>query len=101
MPVIREPGFAKRVKALRRERELTQRECAEAIGVTRQHWQNWESGQSKPRADRMVALATYLRCDEHWLRYGDNDREEVIERIKRMMRIMIRDLDRVQRSIRK
>jgi len=100
MPVMREPEFAARVKKQRRERGLTQRECADHLGVSRQHWQSWESGACKPRADRMVALAGYLQCDEHWLRYGGgNDTREVIERVKRMMRIVVRDLDHLQKSL--
>jgi transcriptional regulator with XRE-family HTH domain len=42
--IIREPEFAKRVKECRENIGLSQADCASDIGVSRQHWNNWEIG---------------------------------------------------------
>jgi len=45
------------IRKLRRERNLTQEELAEQIGVTYQAVSKWESGASDPSTTNLMALA--------------------------------------------
>lgn len=44
--------------ALRKEKGLSQQELAEAVGVSRQAVSRWETGQSAPSTENLVALCT-------------------------------------------
>lgn len=50
------------IKAARVNKNLTQAELAEAVGVGVRTIQNWESGASSPRADMMPAICEVLEC---------------------------------------
>lgn len=52
--------FSGRLNRLRRERGLSQEDLADAVGVTRQAVQKWESGASRPDMDNLVTLARYF-----------------------------------------
>lgn len=47
----------KRIKALRENMDLTQREYAEALGVSRSTIKGWEAGVNKPEADMLEKMA--------------------------------------------
>ncbi|MBE6679888.1 MAG: helix-turn-helix transcriptional regulator [Ruminococcaceae bacterium] len=49
--------FKKRIKLLRRERGMTQREVAEKIGVTYRTYQNYEAGVSTPQSKVLARLS--------------------------------------------
>ena len=49
-----------RVRALRREREMTQEQLAEAMGVSAAAVSKWESGQSVPDMTVLIELADYF-----------------------------------------
>lgn len=44
--------------AMRKEKGLSQQELAEAVGVSRQAVSRWETGQSAPSTENLVALCT-------------------------------------------
>lgn len=50
------------IKAARVNKNLTQTELAEAVGVGVRTIQNWESGVSSPRADMMPIICKVLEC---------------------------------------
>lgn len=50
------------IKAARVNKNLTQAEFAEAVGVGVRTVQNWEAGVSSPRADMMPAICDVLEC---------------------------------------
>lgn len=52
--------FKDRIRLLRREAGLTQREAAEKIGVTYRTYQNYEAGASSPSGNVMQKLAVLL-----------------------------------------
>lgn len=53
--------FSETLRELRRKAGLSQEELAEAVGVSRQAVSKWESGQSSPDIDRLVALSGLFR----------------------------------------
>lgn len=58
-------SLAERILALRKARNLSQEELAEQIGVSRQAVGKWESGQSLPDLDKVIALSEFfgVSCD--------------------------------------
>jgi len=66
------------IKRLRKERELTQEELAEQLGVTYQAISKWENDAGMPDISQVVPLATVfgVPTDVLFGRYGTNDDEE-------------------------
>lgn len=50
------------IKQIRKERNLTQDEVAEACGVDRATVSKWETGEFSPRTDKLTKLAGVLNC---------------------------------------
>ena len=55
---IRDPLI--NLRALRRDRSLTQAAVAEAIGVDRVRYARWETGERKPSVDAISNLAAFF-----------------------------------------
>ena len=55
-------NFPQNLSLLRRRAGYTQESLAEALEVSRQAVSKWESGQTMPEADKLVALAELLGC---------------------------------------
>lgn len=53
------PGIAANIKALRKRFGVTQRELAEAVGVTENAVSKWETGYSVPRMGAIEKIATH------------------------------------------
>lgn len=51
-----------RFKWCRENIELTQTEVAKMLGVSQSTVSMWESGESKPRTEKLVALARLYKC---------------------------------------
>lgn len=70
--------FAKNLNRYLQEKRLTQKEVADAIGVTQQSMSFWMQGRNLPRMDKIQLLAEYLG-----VRYTDlicdNPLEETLE----------------------
>ncbi|MDR1193181.1 MAG: XRE family transcriptional regulator [Peptococcaceae bacterium] len=54
------PRFQQRLKALRKERRVTQTALARALGLSQQAVAKWESGLSSPDPDMLSRLAAYF-----------------------------------------
>lgn len=64
-----------RIKSLRKEKEVTQRELAEAIGVQVVSVQRFEYGSVRPSLDTLVAIADYFGCSVDYLLGRTNKKE--------------------------
>ena len=53
--------LAKRLKGLREERRIYQRELAELLGMSFRGYQNYETGQSEPKLATLIAIADYYQ----------------------------------------
>ena len=62
--------FNKQLRALRKERDLSQEALAEAVGVSRQAVQKWESGHGYPETETLMLLAKTLGVTLDCLMYG-------------------------------
>lgn len=52
--------FPKRLKKLRKEKELTQKEIAPLLGIKQNTYSDWETGKSEPNLENVVKLAEIL-----------------------------------------
>jgi transcriptional regulator with XRE-family HTH domain len=62
--------FAVRLQALRKARGMSQEDLADAVGVSRQAVSKWESGQSYPEMDKLVALSELFNVSLDYLVKG-------------------------------
>lgn len=53
-------NLPKRIQAVRKAKGISQEELANVIGVSRQAVSKWESGQSVPDLDKIIALSEYF-----------------------------------------
>jgi len=98
--IVREASFGNRVRERRMALHASQTQLAEEMGLSRQHFNNWEKGYTKPKGKRMIQLATVLNCDPIWLQHGDGS--EVGERIDNAMTLMrhvVRELEHIHRAL--
>ena len=69
--------FSERLKSLRLEAGLTQKEIAEQLGISQQGYAYWERGTKKPTQDRLTLLSNYFDVSVDYLlgksdsRYSD------------------------------
>ena len=59
--------LAKRLKELREERRIYQRELAEILGMSFRGYQNYETGQSEPKLATLIVLADYYQVSIAYL----------------------------------
>ncbi len=59
--------LAKRLKELREERRIYQRELAEILDMSFRGYQNYETGQSEPKLATLLAIADYYQVSIDYL----------------------------------
>lgn len=59
--------FTDRLKTLRKEKKLTQKELAEQIGIKQNSYSDWETGKNEPNLENIVKLADLLDVSLDWL----------------------------------
>ena len=66
-----------RLKELRKEKKLTQKELAEEIGISKRTLAYWENGESQIKPEKAEKLANFFGVSiAHLLGYEDNDFEK-------------------------
>lgn len=65
--------FSERVKALRRERGLSQGALAEKIKSSQKIIDYWETGTTEPKANFIVALADFFGCTTDYILGREDD----------------------------
>ena len=65
-----------RLRGLRKERNLTQREVYSAVGLSERNYQSFEYGQIRPSYDTLIALAKFFDVSLDYL-VGQTDKQEV------------------------
>lgn len=79
--------FTERLKSLRKEAGLTQKDMANTFGTSQPSYQQWESGKRKPSKDSLEKLANFFNVSTDYLLGNsdykttlDQDIEEAIQR---------------------
>lgn len=54
-------NIADRIQSLRKRQGLSQEELADSVGVSRQAVSKWESGQSMPDLEKIIALSEFFQ----------------------------------------
>ena len=59
--------IAERLKLLRKEKKITQKELAELINVKRENIAKWETGKCKPNYEGLEKIADFFEVSLDWL----------------------------------
>lgn len=68
-------GFAENLRELRKEKNLSQEDLAELLGVSRQAVSKWEQGEGYPEVENLLVLAGKLKISLDRLMGMEIDRE--------------------------
>lgn len=63
-------SVGERITALRKEKELSQGQLAQLLGISRQAVSKWENGQSSPDTNKLIQLADVLDTEVEYLATG-------------------------------
>jgi len=88
--------FPERLRQLRAESNLTQRELARSLDISQQSINSWENGERKPKLEAITNIAEYFNVSPKYLIGETNNRE--IETIEleaedKLFKATIKDLD--------
>ena len=64
-------SFAENLQSIRKEKQLSQEDLAERIGVSRQAISKWEQGSGYPEMEKLLALSQYLNVSLVYLMLGE------------------------------
>lgn len=86
------------IEARRLELQLSQGECAEFMGVTRQCWSAWERGIALPPRKRAMVLAELFKMSpaEVALRVAESKRARTLHRYREMSKEMEEEIRRMR-----
>ncbi|MGI5958600.1 MAG: helix-turn-helix domain-containing protein [Massiliimalia sp.] len=65
--------LSKRLQALRKQHQLSQKKLAEELGVSRQAVSKWESGQATPDLEKLVILSQIYQVSMDYLVKGEEN----------------------------
>ena len=82
--------FKKRLKQLRKEANLTQKEIASKLGISQPTYAQWELGRTKPKGETVEKFANFFNVSADYL-LGNTDTKNPNEL----------DLEKVKASLRK
>ena len=68
-------NFSKRLAQLRKERSISQKQLAEAIGIHYTQVRRYEAGSSQPTLDVLRAIATTLNISADVLLFDESERQ--------------------------
>ncbi|HEN0128854.1 TPA: helix-turn-helix domain-containing protein [Streptococcus agalactiae] len=71
--------FPERLKKLRLEAGLTQKELANKLNITQQTYAQWESGRSKPRSKTLELFANFFNVSTDYLIGNTDTKDEEIQ----------------------
>ncbi|MFN7975231.1 MAG: helix-turn-helix transcriptional regulator [Acidobacteriota bacterium] len=94
--------FGRRLRVLREERGLTQRELAERSGAQTPQISRYESGAFLPAAETLIGISKVLRVDLNALLLGERDRnpEDAIPIKDVRLLERLRELEKLDRRFR-
>jgi len=60
-------GFGERLQTLRKSKGLSQKQVADAVGISASVISNYESSERTPSLENLIALAGFYRCSTDYL----------------------------------
>lgn len=60
-------GFGERLQTLRKSKNLSQKQVANAIGISASVISNYESSERTPSLENLISLAGFYRCSTDYL----------------------------------
>lgn len=67
-----------KLQKLRKEKNYTQEELADILGVSRQSISKWESDAAFPETEKLITLSKLFQCSVDYLLNEENDEKELI-----------------------
>lgn len=67
--------FHEKLQELRKQKNLTQEELSEILFVSRTAISKWESGQSVPESEKLIAISNYFDVSLDYLLKDENENE--------------------------
>lgn len=71
-------AISERIRFLRKEKNLTQKQLGEKLGIPWRTIMNWERGQREPNSKAMAALEDFYQVSGKYLR-GETDEKNILE----------------------
>ena len=73
-------GFGERLQTLRKSKNLSQKQVANAIGISASVISNYESSERTPSLENLISLAGFYRCStEYLLGIEKSDSSKVVD----------------------
>lgn len=94
-------GFPERLKALRSEANLTQKQVAEEVGISQQAYADWERGKKNPTQDKLTTLANFFKVSTDFL-LGNMDnkvKEDELADVEMLFRATSLDMTDEEKAI--
>lgn len=60
-------ALKERLKALRKDKGISQQQVADQLGITRQAYNNYEAGKRKPDTDMLLALSAFFKVSTDYI----------------------------------
>lgn len=76
-------SLGKKIKILRKEKHLTQKDFADNLNISLDTVKNWEQGYNYPSIDMLVTIAEYFKCDFDFLLGFQNTPNKVYEHLSK------------------
>ena len=94
-------SLAARICEAREMKKLTPAQTANRVGVKLKTFQNWESGRTEPRANRLQMLAGVLGVPLFWLIQGGEEHDPVLDQSARLdqLEVKMERLHALQREL--
>src|SRR3569832_2180226 len=67
-------GINNRIKRIREQEGLTQKDFSAKIGISRSFLSEIEAGKVKPSIEALIGIVLSFQIDTHWLLAGDIER---------------------------
>ena len=74
----KEKIFQERLRLLRKERGVSQKQVAEGLGITEDGYQNYEVGRRKPNFDVLPSIADFFDVSLDYL-FGRSDNPTILK----------------------
>ena len=91
--------FAKRLRELRKERQLTQEELAERLSLTKQAVSQWERAVREPGFETLEKIADFFNVDTDYLIGREDHTTLLLSGIEHELIVRFRELSPAERSL--